>query len=209
VEQAWQGYSTIADAVGYCYQADGHSFWVLSFPTAKATWVYDAATGMWHERGTWQPNLRSYAAHRSQCHAYAFGKHLVGDRLAPNIYEMSKHFYDDDGEPIRRLRRTPHIANEWNWIYYRSLLIDLETGVGNIVDPGQDPQIVIRWSNDWGRTWGNQHVVSAGRMGEYNTRVHLHQLGRARGRTFEISTTSPVPWYINEGYVEADGGKID
>jgi hypothetical protein len=134
---------------------------------------------------------------------------LVGDWASGKIYEMGKGIYDDDGNPIRRLRRTPHLANEGNWIYYRSMLIDMATGIGNIVNPGQDPQVMIRWSNNWGRTWGNTHYVSAGRMGEYNTRVHLHQMGRARGRTFEIVVSDLVPWDIVEGYIDIDGGKID
>ena len=48
IELAWQGYATIADMVSYAYQDQGHSFWVLYFPTANATWVYDVASGMWH-----------------------------------------------------------------------------------------------------------------------------------------------------------------
>jgi len=68
---------------------------------------------------------------------------------------------------------------------------------------------MIRWSNDFGRTWGNEHWVSAGRMGEYNTRVHFHQLGRGRGRTFEMVVSDPNPWSITEGYIDAGGGTLD
>jgi hypothetical protein len=49
VEWQIQQYSTLSDAVGYTYQQDGHSFYVLNFPNANTTWVYDVATGAWHE----------------------------------------------------------------------------------------------------------------------------------------------------------------
>ena len=209
VEIEWASYGAPGEAIGYSYQDRGHSFWVLNFPSVRKTWVYDASTGLWSERGYWVPATASYTTHRSQCHAYAFGKHLVGDWNSGKIYELTNTAHDDDGNPIRRLRRAPHISNEWNWIYYNQLLIDLRTGIGNIVDPGQDPQIMLRWSNDWGRTWGNEHWVSGGRQGEYNVRAHFHQLGRARGRTFEIVVSDPVPWDIIEGYVDADGGNLD
>ena len=39
VEWQIQQYGTLSDAIGYTYQQDGHSFYVLIFPTANTTWV--------------------------------------------------------------------------------------------------------------------------------------------------------------------------
>ena len=99
VEFAWQSYATIADAVGYSYQDQGHSFWVVYFPTANKTWVYDAATNLWHERGFWNEATGTYSAHLSQNHIFAFGKHLVGDWNSGNIYEMSIDYLSDQQAP--------------------------------------------------------------------------------------------------------------
>jgi hypothetical protein len=47
VEFAIQKYADMSDALAYTYQQDGHAFYVLVFPTADTTWVYDAGdTGM-------------------------------------------------------------------------------------------------------------------------------------------------------------------
>jgi hypothetical protein len=51
IEKAWGAHATVADAVAYVVIQDGHEFWVINFPTANATWVYDATLGEWHERG--------------------------------------------------------------------------------------------------------------------------------------------------------------
>jgi hypothetical protein len=130
VEFAWQGYSTISDAVGYSYQDQGHSFWVLYFPTAQKTWVYDVATGQWHERGHWNVANGTFTAHTSQNHMMAFGKHLVGDWSSGKIYQMSIAFYADGESPIRRVRRCPHVSTEQEWIFHHQLQVDLETGLG-------------------------------------------------------------------------------
>lgn len=129
IEFAWQGYAKISDAVGYSYQDQGHSFWVLYFPSANKTWVFDVATGQWHERGYWNKVNGLFTAHRSQNHVAAFGKHLVGDWFTGNIYSMSISLYDDAGNPIRRVRRAPHIVTEQEWIFHHELQVDLETGV--------------------------------------------------------------------------------
>jgi hypothetical protein len=50
IEVAIASYAVKSDAIGYTYQQEGHQFYVLTFPTADRTWVYDLVTGEWHER---------------------------------------------------------------------------------------------------------------------------------------------------------------
>lgn len=128
-ENAWQNYSTVTDAIAYSYQDRGHLFYALYFPTGNATWIYDAATGMWHERTFLDPITGHFTAHRSQCHVFAFGKHLVGDWASGNIYQMSINFADDSGNEIQRMRRAPHISSEQEWIFHSQLQVDLEPAV--------------------------------------------------------------------------------
>lgn len=146
VEFAWQGYATIADARGYSYQDQGHSFWVIYFPTANKTWVFDVATGQWHERGYWNAASGIFTAHRSQNHIMAFNKHLVGDWSSGTIYQMSIAFNDDAGNPIRRVRRFPHVSTEKKWIFHHELQVDLETGLGPmppLTQPASFPNSLI------------------------------------------------------------------
>lgn len=84
----------VDDAIGYGYQEDGHTFYVLYVPdlanvrTWGTTWVYDVATDQWHERAIWDSVRMDWQPHLGRCHAFGFGKHLVGDRLSPAIYDM-------------------------------------------------------------------------------------------------------------------------
>lgn len=136
IEFALQGYLTrygptgLSDAVGYSYQDQGHGFYVLYFPTANATWVYDVSTGMWHQRGYWNAATAKFTAHRSQNHTFNFGKHLVGDWASGKVYNMNIALLDDAGNPIRRVRRAPHVAKEQKWAFHSQLQVFLESGLG-------------------------------------------------------------------------------
>src|SRR6185437_6569702 len=213
VEQAWRSCGDVSDAISYSWGWNGHSFWQINFPSANsgrgATWVYDVATSMWHERCFFQ-NGREYA-HRSQCHMYVFNKHLVGDPLSGIIYEMDDTFLTDDGNAIKRLRRAPHIANEQQRIPHNSLQIDLETGLGpnipleNPDGSSRGPLVTLRWSDDGGKTWSNGLDLDCGQIGQYNTRVIAYRLGTARDRVYEMSTTDPWSPRIIDAYLDATG----
>lgn len=153
VEYRWSTYPKISDAVGWTYQDGGHTFWVLLFPSANVTWVYDAATGQWHERAYLSNGVQN--AHLGISHTFNFGKHLVGDRQSGNVYDMSLNYFDDNGSPILRTRRAPHISNEQKWIFHKSLQIDLEPGIGiNPAQAGQstNPQFAVL-PDDQGNSW--------------------------------------------------------
>lgn len=218
VETAWSNYpQKTKDAEGFSYRDQGHTFWALRFPSANngfgATWVYDTATGMWHERGYWsKKGLTGYSAHLARCHCWAYNMHLVGDWSSGNIYVMDRAQYDDNGTPIRRTRRAPHISTERIWIYHAEMEIQMEVGDGPVpplldgAGNPREPQVMLRWSNDGGRTWGNEHWVGAGQIGTYETRVRWQRMGRARDRVYEIVVTDPIPWRIVEAYLRATPG---
>ena len=211
VEYAIQGYMrdgrTVTDAVAMTYQESGHIFYVLGFPSADATWVYDGATNLWHERGTWDADNRQYCAWRPQSHAFAFEKHLVGNFKTGIVHEMSiDKFTDAGGVPIRRLRRTPHLNVEDRTLFYHKLQVMLQSGVGLSSGQGSDPQVMMRWSDDGSHTWGNEHWVSAGKMGQYSARAIWRRLGRGRNRVFEISVTDPVPWRVISANMDVSEG---
>jgi len=211
VENAWSKYPLITDARAYSYQDQGHSFYVLYFPSANggdgATWVYDAATQMWHERAFLNVANGHFMAHQSQCHVFAFGKHLVGDWNSGKIYNMSINTFTDAGEvPIVRVRRAPHLAVELERMSHFELIVEAETGLGLAVGQGSDPQAMLRWSNDGGHSWSNSYQASAGKIGQYKTRLRWSRLGQSRDRVYELSASDPIPWRIIDAYSNSEPG---
>ncbi len=68
---------------------------------------------------------------------------------------------------------------------------------------GRAPQVVLRLSNDGGKTWPAEMTRSAGKLGEYLHRVRWNRLGCARRRVFEVSVSDPAPWRLTGAYLES------
>ena len=227
IEYAIAQYGNISDAIAYTYQQEGHGFYVLTFPSANATWVYDAATQAWHERAGLVNG--QFTRHRSNCQCNFQGNTVVGDFENGNIYTLDLDVYADNGAPqkwLRSWRALPTGQNNLNRSAHHSLQLDAETGVGlNGLTTGENiyltteaseplitenndfilsavgtveipaPQAMLRWSDDGGHTWSNEHWTSMGRIGEYGHRTIWRRLGmtlKLRDRVYEVSGTDPV-----------------
>ena len=255
IEYAIAQYGNISDAVAYTYQQEGHAFYVLNFPSASKTWVYDVSVQAWHERAS--GNEGQYR-HRSNCQCNFGGTIIVGDFENGNIYAFDLDVYADNGQIqrwLRSWRALPTGQNNLKRTAHHSLQLDAETGVGlNGIDPfaplsnllaegfpflatelddditteagvgllavtpittsddlltesGEDilvsvatvqgviPQAMLRWSDDGGHTWSNEHWRSMGAIGQYGYRTIWRRLGmteKLRDRVYEVSGTDPV-----------------
>lgn len=201
LEGALASYGDVSAATGETYRDLGHTFYVLSFPAAGKTWVFDFSTGQWHERGTWISETSSWDAWRPTWHAAAFNKHLWCDRESGNIYEVSSDFHVDvDDRPLRRVRRSPTLVADGSTMTHAMLEVVAEVGLGLQSGQGSDPQLMLRFSDDSGKTWGNYRTESLGAVGRYHQRLQWWKLGTSERRTYEISVTDPVPVRIIDAY---------
>lgn len=201
IESTIQAYETVSDAIGYTYQQGGHVFYVLTFPTANATWVYDVATNLWHQRAS-TDNDGNLNRHRSNCAAFAYGLNLVGDYSNGKIYSYDQTVFTDDGNPISRIRSFPHVQSEDKRVMYRNFVADMEVGNAAGTTTDQSPQISLRWSDDRGRSYGNAVEQDLGSAGQYLTSVQWNRLGMARDRVFELSWSANVKTSLNGAYIE-------
>lgn len=206
MEQQIARYSTVLDADGFCYIENGHPFYLLSFPTAGVTWVYDLLTRMWHKRG--KRVGTSFDVLPVWGYAYAFGKHLVGDRVSGVVYEMSQDFgTDTDGALLSYLRRAPHLTKELKRANYYNFQLHMEVGTATPTGLGSNPKAMLRWSNDGGQTWSNVREKSIGLTGEYANRVRWPgSLGQARDRVFEVTITDHISPRLVDAYLDVRQG---
>lgn len=211
VESAIQAYlragGVVEDAEAFSYQEDGHLFYQLTFPSVGATWVYDLATQQWHERLFWNTTTGEWEASRARWHAYAFGKHLVGDRLLGNVYHQALTSGTDvGGVALRRVRQAPHLHRRMQQQFFSSFEVHAETGLGLVSGQGSDPQMMLQVSDDGGRTFWDVPTASAGKMGEYRRRVQWWRLGCSRDAVFRVVASDPIPWRLVDAYLGGEEG---
>ena len=230
IEWRIQNYLNMSDAVGYTYQQDGHAFYVLSFPSADETWVFDASTGAWHQRSSYSAiapvegafetsafninafftaalttpsgNSGVFSRHRSNCQCNFQGNIIVGDYANGNVYTFELNVFEDNGIAqrwLRSWRALPTGQNNLRRTANHSLQLECETGVGLNNGQGSDPQVMLRWSDDGGHTYSNEHWASMGKIGATGTRVMWRRLGmtlKLRDRVYELSGSDPVRIYL-------------
>ncbi len=196
----------ISDAIAYTYQQTGHEFYVLTFPTQNKTWCFDLATGYWHKRAYRISATGELMRHRSNCRAVYDGMIVVGDFENGNLYELSTDTYTDDGALILRRRRPPHVTSDLNRVFHHSLQVQFQPGVGN--SDIENPQMVLRWSDDGGFTFGNDHFISVGKVGEYKNRAIKRSLGSARDRVYEVDVTDPFNAVVVSAELKVSAGAV-
>lgn len=201
IEYAIQSYSTISDAIAYTYQQDGHMFYVLTFPTANVTWVYDAATQMWHQRGYVSDTTGQLNRHTPTCMATLGTRVYVGHDTLPQIGYYDFSYFNNEFTNARRQvwlrswRALPSDANNLKRTAQHSLQLDCQAATSTVAEisttgASAEMNASLRWSDDGGHTWSSLHTVSMGYEGQTGRRVIWRRLGmtmKLRDRVYEVS----------------------
>lgn len=185
----------------YSYDQDGHFFYVLCCSTG--CFVFDAVTNEWHERATYPEDY-----YRWQYHCVAHGRQYVGDFFGNEVGYFSPTIYSDIGILQRCEWTYQPIYSENKTAVHHSIEIVLEVGVGLTLNQGSDPELMLAYSNDGGKTWVNLPNKKIGKMGEYRTRVRWFGLGSAPQRVYRAAVSDPIPVNVVDTVVEVTGGRL-
>jgi hypothetical protein len=200
IDNELASYGTLDDAIGWTYELDGHFFYVITFPTADATWQYDMSTGQWNEL-VWIDDNGDFHRHRANCYASLYGQPVVGDWENGNLYLWDVNNYTDNGQPIVRIRSFAHSVDDNSArLRYREFIANMEVGDGG---GGIPVPVFLRWSDTRGRSWGNAIESTLGMEGDYLRSIQFQRLGMARDRVFELSWSAPCKTALLGAWVEA------
>lgn len=213
IEQTWQKYTAVSDSFGLAYGWNGHKFVVFTFPSQQVdlgdttSWAFDIATGLWHERLSYDLNGNPLGRWRVNCTIEAYGKTFVGDSLTGKIGYLDGTVRTEFGDPVYA-----QAAAQIPWPQgkrgFQSLFeLIMETGVGLSSGQGSDPQVMLRISDDGGRTWGSmQPWQSMGRLGNFQSRLRWKRLGSFFDRVVEVTWSDPVKRTVLAANAEIKAG---
>lgn len=120
---------------------------------------------------------------------------VLGDYQTGKIYAFNPATLTDNGAQrkwVRRWRALP--GDTTSAVSFAYLNVGLETGTE--IPAGSLPQLVLRWSDDGGKTWSGNRIVPVGATGQTAFTVKFNRLGSTRRfggstRIFELSSTDP------------------
>lgn len=186
VEQALKTCTDLTQVRMWAYQDAGGEFVSLDGPGMSTTWVWDAATRLWHERaelsaGEWTASRIEHAAARNGTQYVAGGTKL---------YKLSRDYHDLAGDALVRERTFPHlIAPDFDVRQYRQLELRCTTGE-------EAATITLEVSNDGGQVWHSPLSRSLGATGARTHRVRWMPLGTCPAggsRVFRLRCSSAAP----------------
>lgn len=193
---------TMGSGSAYAYTQDGHLFGVFTWP--EGTITYDAATGEWHERQTY--NRTNWIA---GVHAQAFGLELVGDSTSNRIGTLSPTDYDEWGGLQRMEWTYQPVYTQGKRAFHHRLQMICEVGVGLTLGQGSDPQIMLDYSDNGGETWLSMPNRSLGKIGAYRQIVTWDRLGSTENlRVYRGAVSDPVKVAITDTLLDVEGGRV-
>ena len=184
------GYSRVDDASAYGYMLGGHAMYVINFPTAGASWLFDSSTNIWTQ-------LKGYGLtrHRAEFGTSFLTNSLVCDYASGIIYKLDSTALNDAGQPMEsQITSETVIAPDLQRFTVNKFRIDMEVGDGNASYP--NPQVSLQVSRDNGRTWGAEMFSPLGPLGNYSRRVEWTRLGTAANFVFRLRVVDAVPFVL-------------
>lgn len=200
VEVAIASYGDVSDAIGTTRYQGGHTFYVLTFPSADRTWAYDLATEQWHEWLSCDADGAEHR-HRAAFMAGAFGQVIAGDCQDGRLYAVDPAVFTEGAVPIRRQRSFPHAMRAGNRVSHKMFEADIQCGTIPSTASATPPQVWLDWSYDRGASFGNPVARSLGGTGQRQTLPTWRRLGIARDRVWRLTWDAPTFAPLNGAFV--------
>jgi hypothetical protein len=184
VEQAIAN-ATDKDFIAYVWEEPGHSFYALK--CADFAFVYDISTNLWFEVESY-----GYDSWRWAGVFRAYDQWIVADAETGALGRLSANTFTEFGDTLRVECTSPPVGEDNKRVAHAVVELVFEQGVGLITGQGSDPQVMLQFSDDGGRTWSSERWRSLGRIGEYRTRTRWLRNGSARDRIYRYAMSDPV-----------------
>jgi len=204
-----QKYSRIDDAIASTFTFEGQNFYKITFPTGNKSFVLSESLGDkgWFEISSGVNNPIQSSVYQGTSLISAYGLNIVADKSNGNVYKLDLDTYENNSEPLQRVRVTQSVNGELlnqrgKRVQMSCLKLIMETGVGLMSGQGENPRIMIEYSDDGGNTWSSGSWPRVGRLGQFTLQVEFFNLESFYERIFRVSTTDPVNYSLYSATID-------
>ena len=204
VDKIIQGMAQVDGAFGQVYHMNGWPLYVLNFPQASRTLVYNYLQQDWSEWDYFNQTQGTMERYRGNAYCYAipWNLHLVGDYENGIIYTSSNGVYQDNSNVIKCRRRSGFVTHgTFNRKVSHRVNIRLKQSVATTAVP--NPYMTVRWRDENG-AWTQERWIDLGPVGDHNNVVSLTQLGTYRSRQWEIGFTENAPFVLGDAQEDVE-----
>jgi hypothetical protein len=190
VEEAFSGYSTLADCEASSFTWNGNIHVLFRFPSQGITWGFNVSTGEWYEStSAWA----SVLTHNGR----VWVQHTDG-----TVGYLSDAVASEFGESVKREVTFPSIYSENARATHSQVDFIFRTGDAPI---GITPKAQLDISDDGGNTWTSLPHKGLGLTGQYRNVVRWTRLGQARDRVYRVRVSEAVPFHLLDAQLEVQG----
>lgn len=159
------------------FERQRKDFYVVT--SDDVTFVYDTETNTWPR---WDSYQYDYWTAHVGCQS---GKNVyAGDSETNKVWSLGNAGSDEDRQIVREISGfIPNITAPFPCNF-----VGLQVNAGWSSVYGFEPQIELRWSDDYGFTWSDYYRSNLGDKGQYDSEIMFRSLGLVKrpGRIFEI-----------------------
>lgn len=190
----------LSQVYAWSYAQKGNYF--VGFALPDTTIVFDFSTKRWHERRSYVNSVNG--PYRIASMMTAYGVVLCSDTVDGRIGVLDPDVYSEYGQNIIRVITSQPFQNNMQSVFFPSLELTIESGVGNSDDP--EPVVVMERSKD-GKLWDAPRPRPMGKVGQYNRRAIWRRNGRAaRFEVFRFTCSDKVKFVAIQLTANVIGG---
>lgn len=204
----------ISNAFGFTYSVEGNSFIGFTFRSVNRpgrTFVYNVTASKLLNRPIWQEQKTGAGLIDELWDVgeivNVYNKLVVPSVNSGLIGTLETDVFTEYGDEVLRVKTLAPFTTGGRPFRVNEIELTVNTGVGNITGLGEDPQVMMDFSDDGGRLWQNQTARSMGAIGRYETRVWWRRQGRCPAhRIYRFQVSDPVPVAFLKLEMEVSGG---
>lgn len=187
-DDKFQSLSVVGDAIGYHYNPEGATKYILHFPTAKKTYVYDYKLDYWAEYSYYNAITGTRENYLGRVGQYIphWNKYISGSRQDGRLFVASRGYVTDFNNDIIPELVTGRL--DWgtsNRKTSRRITIKLIRGLSEL--SRTDPyKLMLQYRDDGSSVWSNEYVIDLGDPGDEYTEKVIRRLGQYRNRQYRV-----------------------